>query len=145
MARTRAKAKGRQDGWTYFQLPHNLLKCEDFTSLSGSALKVLLHLASQFNGTNNGDLSATLTDVRAKGVRSSSTLVAAIAELQQKNLIVCTRTGRFMRPGGRCALYGLTWLRIHDCPGKDLEHAPTVTPLRGLSLERAKTPVRFSN
>ena len=141
MARTRAKAKGRSDSGSYFQLPHKLLKCEDFTSLSGSALKVLLHLASQFNGKNNGDLSATLTDVRAKGVRSSSTLAAAIVELQQRNLIICTRTGRFMRPGGRCALYGLMWLEIHDCPGKDLEHPPTVVPLRGLSLERAKSPL----
>lgn len=141
MPRTRAKAKGRSDGWSYFRLPHNLLKCDDFTGLSGSALKVLLHLASQYNGKNNGDLSATLTDVRAKGVRSSSTLAAAIVELQQRNLITCTRTGRFMRPGGRCALYGLTWLPIDDCPGKDLEHPPTTVALRGLSLERAKSPL----
>lgn len=141
MAKTRAKSKGRRDGGNFLLLPHALLKCNDFNSLSGSALKVLLHLASQFNGKNNGDLSATLTDVKAKGVRSSSTLAAAIVELQQRNLIICTRTGRFMRPGGRCALYGLTWLPIDDCPGKDLEHPPTTVALRGLSLERAKNPL----
>lgn len=145
MARTRVKTKGRRDGGSFFLLPHTLLKCSDFASLSGSALKVLLHLGSQFNGKNNGDLSATLTDVRACGVRSSSTLAAAIVELQQRSLITCTRTGRFMRPGGRCALYGLTWLAIDDCPGKGLEHPPTAAPLRALSLERTKDPVRKSN
>lgn len=126
-------------------LPHALLKCHDFTSLSGSALKVFLHLATQFNGKNNGDLSATLGDVRASGVRSSSTLTAAIAELLQKNLIICTRAGRFMKPGGRCALYAMTWMPVDDCNGKELEHPPTTAPLRAISLERAKNPVRKSN
>lgn len=145
MARTREKSKGRRDTGRHLQLPHTLLQCEDFRSLSGAALKVFLHLAAQFNGKNNGDLSATLGDVRTSGVRSSSTLTAAIAELQQKNLIVCTRAGRFMKPGGRCALYAMTWKAVDDCQGKELEHPPTAAPLRALSLERAQSPIRFSN
>lgn len=151
MAKTRLKSKGRRDGGSFLLLPHALLKCGDFLELSGAALKVLLHIAGQYNGKNNGDLSATLSDVQAAGVRSSSTLARAIAELQERRLIVCTRKGRFMKPGGCCALYALTWQAVDECQGKELEHPPTVTPLRSLSLERNKKPAskieltRFDN
>lgn len=141
VARSFGKSKGRSERGRFLALPHALLKNPDFKSLSGSALKVLIHLGSQYNGKNNGDLSATLSDIRDAGVRSSSTLVAAIAELQEKHLIVCTRAGRFMNPGGRCALYALTWQAVDECPGEELEHSPTATPLRALSLERAKNSV----
>lgn len=145
VAKSFGKSKGRSEKGRFLALPHALLKNPDFKSLSGSALKVLIHVGSQYNGKNNGDLSATLVNVRASGVRSSSTLAAAIAELLQKNLIICTRAGRFMKPGGRCALYVITWMAVDDCQGKELEHPPTAAPLRALSLETAKDPVRKAN
>ncbi|MDO4997672.1 MAG: hypothetical protein Q4E16_03395 [Neisseria sp.] len=48
------KRKSRQ----FQQLPKAMLKAPQFWLLSGNAIKVLLYLLSQYNGENNGDLSA---------------------------------------------------------------------------------------
>ncbi|MFC4878117.1 hypothetical protein [Microbulbifer halophilus] len=112
---------------------------DDFRSLSGGAIKVLLGLLRQYRGNNNGDLSATLNQAREWGVGSSATLAKALQELQDRALVVRTREGRFLKPGGCCALYALTWQSIDECRGK-LEIAPTRAPMRSFSLERIKKP-----
>lgn len=143
MAKSFGKSKGRGEVGTFTTLPHALIDHPDFSSLTPTALRVLIWLARHYNGRNNGDLSATLSQIKAFGVRSAASLTKALDELQEKNWIICTRTGRFMRPGARCSLYGLTWKAIDECPGKDLEHPPTAAPLRSLSLEkRANNPVQ---
>lgn len=143
MAKTYGKSKGRRESGTFTALPHALIDHPDFANLAPSALRVLIYLARQYNGRNNGDLSAPLSRVKAFGVKSSASLSTALDELKEKRWIICTRTGRFMKPGARCSLYGFTWLRIDECPGKDLEHPPTAAPLRSLSLEkRAKNLVQ---
>ncbi|WP_457788334.1 hypothetical protein [Pseudomonas sp. PL-6] len=114
---------------------------EDFRALSGGALKVLLGLLRQYKGTNNGDLSASFTQAKDWGMNSRTTLAKALRELQECDLIRCTREGRFIKPGGCCALYALTWKPIDECGGK-LEVSPTTTPPRKFSLERAKNPVQ---
>ena len=121
---------------TYFAVPHALHDSEDFRLLSGCALKILFGLIRQYRGHNNGDLSASFTQAKLWGINSKTTLAKALDELQERNLILRTREGRFINPGGRCALYALTWKPIDECDGK-LEVAATVTAPRKLSLERA--------
>ncbi len=53
-------------------------------------------------------------------------------------MIIKTRQGFFMNPGGRCALYALTWLPIDECQGKKLEVNSTTTPPRKFSMEQNK-------
>ncbi|MFU5998453.1 hypothetical protein ACM7QE_07420, partial [Pseudomonas aeruginosa] len=77
---------------------------EDFRALSGGALKVLLGLLRQYRGANNGDLSATFASASGWGVGSKATLAKALEELQERNLVIRTREGRFIKPGGCCAL-----------------------------------------
>lgn len=141
MARTLAKSKGRTASGTFAALPHVMMDSEDFRTLSGGALKVLLGLLRQYRGGNNGDLSASFTQAEGWGVGSKSTLTKALEELQQCNLIIKTREGRFTRPGGCCALFALSWRPIDECGGK-LEITPTITPPRKFSLERANHPVQ---
>lgn len=117
---------------------------EDFRTLSGSALAVLMCLLRQYRGSNNGDLSAPFTNASTWGIGSKSTLANALKELQRRNLIVRTREGRFMKPGGGCALYAITWLPIDECDGK-IEVPATTAPPRKFSLERAKNSVQKSN
>lgn len=140
MARTRLKSKGRQETGYFIRIPWLLFDHPDFASLSGSALKVLLGLIRQFRGANNGDLSASFGQAKKWGIGSRTSLVKALDELRVKRWIVRTREGHFTNPGGRCALYAITWQPVNDCPGKDLEHQPTNRPLRSLSLEKNKTP-----
>lgn len=141
MALNRRKGKGRADKGTFTLIPHAVMDSEDFRALSGGALKVLFCLMRQYRGGNNGDLSAPFSKVKEWGLNSRTTLAKALRELQDRSLIVCTREGRFIKPGGCCALYALTWHAIDECNGK-LEVSATATPPRKFSLERAKNPVQ---
>jgi len=141
MAKSRLKSKGRKESGRFILLPLNVLDSQDFKALSGIAVKVLLNLLKQYNGSNNGDLSATFTLAKGWGLKSRTTLAKALRELQESNLIICTREGRFIKPGGCCSLYAISWKPIDECGGK-LEVSHTITPPRKFSLERAKNPVQ---
>ncbi len=141
MARSLRKSKNRNPSGTFAALPHTVMDSEDFRALSGGALKVLLGLMRQYRGFNNGDLSATFAQAEVWGIGSKATLAKALRELQERNLAICTREGRFIKPGGCCALYALTWQPIDECGGK-LEVAMTTTPPRKFSLERSNHPVQ---
>lgn len=141
MALTHRKAKGRRASGTFALIPHTVMDSEDFRTISGSALKVLMGLLRQYQGGNNGDLSASFSQAKQWGMNSRTTLSKALEELQARNLIIKTREGRFQKPGSRCALYALTWQAIDDCDDK-LELAATTTAPRKFSLERTKNPVQ---
>ncbi|MBY8123060.1 hypothetical protein KW497_03550 [Vibrio fluvialis] len=131
MAKTRERTKGRQSVRTSFAgIPRRVMESEDFRSLSGNAVRLLLWMSYQYKGKNNGDLAATHTLAQSWGIGGKQTLVKALKELQMRRLISMTRQGKFTNPGGRCALYALTWLPVDECLGKELEIGPTRTPLR---------------
>lgn len=113
MKRTRLKSKGRKENHSFIGLPHAVVRSENWRACGGSAIKVLLHLADQYNGHNNGDLSAPLS-AKPGGVASPSTLTRALKELQHFGLIVTTRHGG----KNRASLYALTWNAIDECKGK---------------------------
>ncbi|MDN6859692.1 hypothetical protein QO207_24160 [Pseudomonas sp. CAN2814] len=144
MARSLAKSKGRRESGTFAAIPHAVMDSEDFRTLSGGALKVLLGLLRQYRGANNGDLSASMGQAKEWGVRSSSTLAASIKELMDCDLIIRTREGKFIKPGGCCALYAITWRPIDPCDEK-IEVSPTTTAPRKFSLELSNHPLRKSN
>lgn len=134
MALTRQKHKGRRESGNFAALPHVVIDSTDFRGLSGSALKVLIGLLRQYRGSNNGDLSASFTHAKDWGIGSKTTLANALDELQTANLITRTREGRFIKPGGCCALYAVTWRPIDECGGK-LEVSATLKPPRQFSLK----------
>lgn len=132
-----AKRKTRRDsdwgGRGAYMIPRLLGEHPDFLTMTGSELKVFMLLLSQYRGNNNGDLAATHSMMEERGGMAKATLAASLQGLQQRNLIVRTRTNMKGREGARCALYALTWLRIHECPGRQLEIGPTPGPMRKLS------------
>jgi hypothetical protein len=113
----------------------------DYISLTGNAVKLLNCLAYQYRGRNNGDLTAAWGYVKNHGFKSQGTLHRATQELIDCRLIFKTREGRFLNPGGQCALYALSWQSVDECQGKRLELEPTITPLRKFSLERVLSKV----
>jgi predicted transcriptional regulator len=113
----------------YVALPKVVMEHEDFRGLSPSSIKVLMALLSQYNGKNNGDLSATLTTMKAWGGMSHTTLAKSLKELQERRLVIKTRDAVIGREGARCALYAITWQPIDPCAGK-LDVADTITPPR---------------
>ncbi|HFZ2573610.1 TPA: hypothetical protein ACIJ25_003130 [Pseudomonas aeruginosa] len=117
-----------------FATPKVLMAQQDFREMSWAARKVLDVLTYHFNGRNNGNLAATHSMLEEWGGMSKTVLAASLRELQERNLIVKTRSHNRARDGARPALYALAWLPIDECPGADLEIGPTTTPHRKMLL-----------
>ena len=136
----RTNARGRANKRRFTGIPHDVMESDSYCGCSGNAIRLLLELAKQYNGINNGDLSAAFSVLKSRGWRSKKTLARCLTELIDRELIVRTREGWFSNPGGRCALYALAWDPIHECPGKDLELGPTRVPYRSFGVENSKKP-----
>lgn len=128
--RSRGKHKGRKEGGGSFAgIPHAVMDSAAWIACSKVAIALLMELARQYNGRNNGDLCAALSLLRKRGWKSSDTISTALKELRHYGLIVLTRQGGLlMRDGGghTASLYALTWQPIDPCEGK-LDHPPTAT------------------
>lgn len=102
-------AKGFAGG--FLGLPAAMLNCPKYRQLSASSVKLLVDIGSQYNGKNNGDLSAAWKVMQPKGWRSEATLNRAKKELLATGFIAETRKG------GRhnlCSLYGITWQPLNN-------------------------------
>ncbi len=88
--------------------------------LSHKAAHMLDNLAAQYNGVNNGDLSAAPKIMALFGWTSQGSIHSALAELLALGFIEQTRQGG----KNRCSLYALTWQAIDECGGK-LDVSPT--------------------
>jgi hypothetical protein len=108
----------------FLLLPSALLNCPKFRVLSSSGVKLLIDVASQYNGKNNGDLCAAWKVMKPKGWRSEATLNRAKVELLAAGFIAETRMGR--RPN-LCSLYGITWQPLN--PNPKLEVTPGSFPV----------------
>lgn len=139
----------------HYRVPKELYDSLAFRSLPGSA-KLLWHdLMTQFNGSNNGNINATLSQLEYYGWRSSSTLSKALAYLIAHGFLRETRNG-----GGnncslqQCCLYRFTHLPINandklgikgDASTYDYRHYDpkkipkniTLTVLKGLSQKNS--------
>lgn len=146
MAHSPEKSKGRKGSGRFAGIPHAVMHHPDYVALSANAVRLLLEMARQYNGHNNGDLSAPFSTMRKRGVvKSKTTLAKLLRELESKSFLICTRAWRLINPGGRCALFALTWLAIDECPGKDLEVKPTRTPPRTFTAAIIKMPCPVSD
>lgn len=110
----RMRQKGRRDGYTFIALPHVVQRSANWAKCSPTAIKLLMDIAGQYNGSNNGDLCAALTVLRARGWTRGATIQAALRELIHYGLLEKTRQGGRHRAG----LYALTWQPIDECGGK---------------------------
>ncbi len=106
-----SKSKGRRESDSFLALPHALINSKNFSSLGGNAVKLLIQVGGLHNGRNNGDLSATFSELQLKGWKSKETLNNALKELMNKGFIFKTRQGRFPKT---CSLYALTWKSLDD-------------------------------
>lgn len=104
----REKSKGKIAG-RFLALPHSLLDCEAFIELSAPATRLLIDLARQYMGTNNGRLLCTLSALKTRGWTSNDTLQRARRELEEAKLIQMTRYAAKPR---RAAWWALCWLPL---------------------------------
>jgi hypothetical protein len=115
--------KGRAKSRGFTGIPHHVQDSPAFRQTNGWDSRLLLDIARQYNGFNNGDLSATWKQMSELGWKSKGTLDASLKNLERLGLIQRTRQGHRKS----CNLFALTWQPINECNGK-LEVAATKTP-----------------
>lgn len=93
----------------FASIDHSVIDSPAFSDLSHSAVRVLLIITRQCNGSNNGLLQATYSYCKDKGVGSEHTLQKAIAELIAHGFIYRTRGHGFEAGKNTWAKYAITW------------------------------------
>jgi len=137
-SKRRPNPTGRGSNVHFLRLTRTVYGSDNFKKLSFPAVKLLIDIAIQYRGNNNGDLQATYTLIRKRGWNSSSTLNRARQELLYYGFIEMTRQGGL----GRCSLFAVSWESIDDCDGKH-DYAPTRTP--SLLFQESRTVFKFAN
>jgi hypothetical protein len=97
-------------GERFAYLPWSVLNSAAYIGLSCAARSVLIELARQYTGDNNGDLTLAPSVMIKRGLPSRSNLARATAELEQARLIQKVRQGHRQR---LCSLWAVTW-RTYD-------------------------------
>lgn len=147
--RSRLKFKGRKEGGTFTLVPHSVQDSENWRNAKPDAIKLLLAIARDYNGSNNGDLCAAYSRMKVRGWASQSTLDWSLKELLHYGLIQKTRQGDLTK---KPSLYALTWRPI-DNLGEKLELCSPSVKASGLwknpvpkfnrrLVERGKRPNR---
>ena len=122
-AKKRKLKKSKGPEARHLALPYLLLQSEKFIALSPKAVKLLCDIGMEFNGFNNGNLSATWSVLRKRGWVSKDTLNNALQELLRFGMIEKTRQGGLHQ----CSLFALTWRGIDPCK-VNLECKPSKVP-----------------
>lgn len=114
--RHNGKVRGNGFGERFLGIPRSAYDAPQFATLRPWTLRLLVDLVAQYNGRNNGDLSAAWKVLRPRGWNSEETLNNAKKELLAAGYIVEMRKGG--RPN-RCSLYALTWRPLDPSPKHD--------------------------
>ncbi|MGI2822006.1 hypothetical protein [Vibrio fluvialis] len=105
----------------FISIPHYVYDSASFAAITPNAERLLTALIRQYDGFNNGDLTAIKSQLRFNPSRD--TLKAALTSLVEQGLIVKVGEGTTGREGGkRPYLYALTWLNIDEQRGKRREN-----------------------
>lgn len=134
MARRKwSDAKDKSDKGAFLRLPLSVLQSRAYRDAGPHARMLLIDLAMQYRGDNNGDLCAAWKVMQPRGWRSEETLQKAKRDLLDLGLIVETRKGA--RPN-KASLYAVTWCALDDCSGK-LDMSPKSFPRGAYRLRDA--------
>lgn len=93
----------------------SLLDSPAFIALDWTARALFLDLRHRMRGTNNGNISAALSELRHRGWNSSATLAKALRQLEAVGLLRKTRqTIGVMRGSKVCNLYRFTDIEVYE-------------------------------
>lgn len=106
-----AKSKFRDSKYKepFVGIVRSVFESAAYLQLSPHSCKLLLDLASQYRGDNNGDLTSTWSVMFKRGWRSRTTLWRCKLELVELGFVYVTRVGQ--RPN-KCELLALTWFPL---------------------------------
>lgn len=105
-----------RDGGRFVALPLTVLESAAYAALSHTARSLLLEVALQYCGDNNGRLLLSRAHLASRGWKSADVIQRAKQELLDGGFIFETVKGH--RPN-KASWYALTWYRLHKHPGYD--------------------------
>lgn len=106
------------DGTRFVVLPHVVLDSPAYRRASHTARSLLVDVALQLNGANNGRLVVCARYMEPRGWKSKDTIWRAVRELVDLGLLVETRKGR--RPNV-AAWFAVTWTSLQVVDGLDID------------------------
>lgn len=124
------KSKPHKKG-QYSSIPHHVIDSQSYANTSGNGCLLLMLMARQYNGRNNGNLTATYEQMKCY-FASNNTLRGAIQSLLDNRLLAISGYGTTARKGGKKpVLYALTWEVMDNLrPECDVVIEPTTKRLR---------------
>lgn len=131
----------------HIRIPLAILNSNAFIALPASAAKLYLDMLSYLRSTNNGNISAPLTNLRHRGWKSPTTLAKALRQLEAVGLIAKTRQTTGVHRGSKlCNLYRFTHLEAFEHPKLHVQACkPTKDYLKFKSLTDAKRAIKVAS
>lgn len=114
-AKRRSKGDGREPG-AFIAIPCAVLDSAAYQGLSHPAKALLLEVARQFHGDDNGRMLLSQNYLAGRGWRSSDVINRAKQELLDAGLIFQTVRGGFPN---RASWYAVTWQALDRNPDYD--------------------------
>ena len=135
------ETKDKRDKGAFLTVPLSVLQSRAYIQANPYARMLLLDLAMQYRGDNNGDLCAAWKVMQPRGWRSEETLQKAKRDLIDLGLIVETRKGA--RPN-KATLYAVTWCALDQCGGK-LDMSDRAFPRGAYRMNDPLPPLRIAS
>jgi hypothetical protein len=110
--------RDKSDGGRFLKVPHIVLTSSGYRGLGHTARSLLLEIALQYSGSNNGRLVACAKYLKPLGWNSNDTTSRALKELLAAGLLIETRKGA--RPN-KAAWFALGWLQLDQLEGLDID------------------------
>lgn len=109
MARGKRYRSSGRDAGGFAAIPWAVLDSAAYQGLSHPARSLLMEIARQFHGDDNGRMIVTLAHLKPRGWTSKDVITRAKGELLDAGLIFETCKGQ--RPN-RASWYAVTWLSL---------------------------------
>lgn len=133
----------KDPGGRHIRVYCTLLDSVAWRVMGWSSRALFIDMRSSVNGSNNGNLSATIASLKHRGWKSSVTLANALFELQALGFIAKTRGGGVAHGSKVCSLYRFTDLPMHDFPKFGItQKAATHDYLRFATLADAERAIQ---
>ncbi|PQV52925.1 hypothetical protein [Paraburkholderia sp. BL21I4N1] len=116
MSKSKRHGASSRDAGGFVPIPWMVLDSAAYLQLSHPAKSLLLEIARQFHGDDNGRMILTLAHLKPRGWTSYDTIQRAKQELLDAGLIFETVKGH--RPH-KASWYALTWLSLDKLDGFD--------------------------
>lgn len=138
-------SKKLNSGWkgvAHSRIPHDVTDGPGWRVLSFSAKALYIDMRAKLRSTNNGNINATLSEMKHRGWTSSATLSKSLRQLEHMGFIAKTRQGGIAFMSKRCSLYRFTDLPVFEHPKqKIMDFKSTFEYRRFESVSEAKSTI----